>query len=67
MRIKDLTFDKIQEYDPFSRRSNSIGMVTLWVARNIWGNAVAFGDTKKECLEDARRYVRAQNAKEGCL
>lgn len=39
-------------------------MVSEWVARNDWGNAVAFGNTKKECLEDARRYVAIQNKKQ---
>lgn len=64
MKMNDLTFDKIQNYDPLNSRSDSYGMVTEWVARNAWGNAVAFGYTKKECLEDARRFVRAYNAKE---
>lgn len=60
MRMNDLTFDKIQSYDPFNRRANTVGIVTEWVARNEWGNAVAFGDTKKECVEDARRYIASR-------
>ena len=51
----DLTFEKIQDYDPFNKRANAIGMVTSWVARNPFGNSVAFGDTKAECEKDARR------------
>ena len=35
-------------------------MVTEWVARNEWGNAVAFGYTKAECIADARRYCKQQ-------
>lgn len=57
MKLKDLTFEKIENYDPFNPRAKSNGMVSEWVARNSWGNAVAFGDTKAECLQDARRYV----------
>ena len=57
MKLKDLTFEKIEHYDPFNSRAKSNGMVSEWVARNGWGNAVAFGDTKAECLQDARRYV----------
>lgn len=58
MTIKDLEFEKIQSYDPYNDRAKSNGMVTEWVARNGWGNAVAFGYTKAECVADARRYCR---------
>lgn len=58
MTIKDLKFEKVKQYDPFNERANSLGMVTEWVARNSWGNAVAFGATKRECEADARRYCR---------
>lgn len=58
MTIKDLSFEKIENYDPYNSRAKKNGMVTEWVARNIWGNAVAFGDTKAECVEDARRYCK---------
>lgn len=58
MQMKDLTFEKIQNYDPYNARANANGMVTEWVARNGWGNAVAFGNTKKECVEDARNYIK---------
>ena len=56
MTIKDLEFEKIQNYDPYNDRAKSNGMVTEWVARNGWGNAVAFGYTKAECVADAPRY-----------
>jgi len=58
MTIKDLEFEKIQNYDPYNDRAKSNGMVTEWVARNGWGNAVAFGYTKAECVADARRYCK---------
>lgn len=58
MKMKDLTFEKIENFDAYNSRANKWGMVTEWVARNAYGNAVAFGKTKEECLEDARRYVK---------
>lgn len=63
MKMTDLTFEKIQNYDPLNRRADASGMVTEWVARNEYGNAVAFGNTKAECQADARRYVASQNQK----
>lgn len=63
MKMKDLRFEKIQNYDPFNSRADGAGMVTEWVARNEWGNAVAFGNTKAECQTDARRYVARMNEK----
>ena len=44
----ELSFEKIENYDPYNSRANRYGMVKEWVARNEWGNAVAFGDTKEE-------------------
>lgn len=61
MKLKELIFERIEHYDPYNSRSKSNGMVSEWVARNSWGNAVAFGNTKAECLQDARRYVAIQN------
>lgn len=63
MKFKDLTFEKIKTYDPFCERANKIGMVSEWVARNSWGNSVAFGATKKECVKDAREYIKRENCK----
>ena len=57
MKLKDLTFEKIENYDPFNPRAKSNGMVTEWVARNSWGNAVAFGNTKTECITNAKRLI----------
>ena len=64
MTIKDLTFKKIENYDPLNPRAKANGMVSEWVARNSWGNAVAFGDTKAECMKDARRYCRTAKGEE---
>lgn len=58
MKIDELTFEQISFYDPFNNRAKSNGMVTEWVARNDWGNAVAFGKTKSACVRDARRYCK---------
>lgn len=58
MKISDLEFKKISHYAPLSERAKSNGTVTEWVAYNEWGNSVAFGNTKKECMEDARRYCK---------
>ena len=52
--MEKLSFEKITNYDPFNRRAKADGSVTEWVGRNRWGNAVAFGETKKECVEDAK-------------
>ena len=58
MKFSDLTFEKIQSYDPYNDRAKRNGMVSEWVARNGWGNSIAFGYTKAECEADARRYIR---------
>ena len=61
MKLADLIFERIEHYDPYNLRAKSNGMVSEWVARNQWGNAVALKKKKKECLQDARRYVAIQN------
>ena len=38
MTIKDLSFEKIENYDPYNSRAKKNGMVTEWVARNSWGS-----------------------------
>ena len=48
--------DMIQNFDPYNDRADAYGMVKEWVARNDWGNTVAFGNTKAECTKDARRH-----------
>lgn len=55
MKLQDLTFERIE------LRAKKNGTVSEWVARNSWGNAVAFGNTKAECLQDARRYITLEN------
>jgi hypothetical protein len=54
--INGLSIEKIENYDPYNSRANRYGMVTEWVGRNEWGNAVVFGDTKAECMKEARHY-----------
>ena len=63
MKFKDLKFEQISNYDPYNDRADKLGMVKEWVARNQYGNAVAFGCTKKECRDDARRYLKSNFAK----
>lgn len=63
MKLKNLSFEKIFNYDVYNQRADKNGYVKEWVARNEWGNAVAFGNTKVECLEDARRYISKMNEK----
>ena len=58
MKILQLRFEKIKNYDPFNKRAEDNGMVTEWVARNEWGNAVAFGYTEAECIAEAGRYSK---------
>ena len=53
--IEEVYIDKAVSYSPFNERSNSLGMVTEWVARNGYGNAVCVEDTKKECIASAKR------------
>lgn len=65
MKISNLSIEKIENYDPFNQRAKANGMVTEWVARNGWGNAIAFGNTKAECIADARRYCRTHQEKKG--
>ena len=60
--IGNLSIEKIENYSPLSKRAKKNGMVTEWVGRNEWGNAVAFGDTKAECIKDARRYNIMEHA-----
>lgn len=62
MKLQDLTFERIEHYDPLNSRAKKNGTVSEWVARNDWGNAVALGNTKAECLQDARRYIALQNS-----
>lgn len=63
MKMCDLRFERIWNYDPFNQRAKKNGMVSEWVGRNAYGNAVVFGNTKSECIEDARRYIQICNNK----
>lgn len=49
-----VSVEKIEHYDPYNDRARANGMITEWVGRNTWGNSVAFGYTKAECMADAR-------------
>jgi len=56
--VNGLKIEVIWNYDPLNRKANRAGMVKEWVGRNGWGNAVVFGDTKAECIANARNYRR---------
>lgn len=53
MLFKDLEFVKCVEYNPYSERANNLGMVYFWRAEYN-GRQIAYGDTKKECVDNAR-------------
>ena len=57
VKMKDVVYVKCQEFDPLSSRSDSQGMRTFWRA-DVGSQSIAYGDTKKECIEDARAYMR---------
>ena len=61
VKLKDLRLEMISNFDIYNPRADKNGYVKEWVARNEWGNAVAFGNTKAECVEDAKRYIRVMN------
>ncbi len=56
--IGNLKIEQIQNFDAYNPRADKNGMVKEWVGRNEYGFAVAFGDTKAECIKDARAYNR---------
>ncbi len=58
MTVNGLSIERIESYDPYHKRAKKNGMVTEWVGRNEWGNAVVFGDTKAECIAQARRFSK---------
>lgn len=57
MRMKDVEYVKCQEYDPLSNRADALGMRTFWRA-DVGSQSIAYGDTKKECMDEARAYIR---------
>lgn len=56
--IHGLSIEKIENYSPLNSRAKANGMVTEWVGRNEWGNAIVFGNTKAECMAEARKYTQ---------
>ena len=60
MKISQLRFGKIENYDPFNEHAKDNSMVTEWATRNKWGIAVAFGYTKSGCMADAGRYCKSK-------
>lgn len=58
VKLKDLRLEMISNFDIYNPRADKNGYVKEWVARNEWGNAVAFGNTKAECLRYTTKQVR---------
>ena len=56
--ISNLEFSKIWSYDPFNSRAKKDGSVISWVARTPSGDTIAYGNTKKECIQEARWYIK---------
>ena len=68
MKLQDLTFERIEHYDPLNLRAKKNGTVSEWVARNSWGNAVALETLKQNVyrmLEDTSQF-RIVNHQSGC-
>ena len=57
IKMSDLEFSRIWSYDPFNSRARKDGSVISWVARTPNGESIAYGDTKKECMQEARWYI----------
>ena len=54
MTPNDLTYEQI--YSPHSKE-----MIKKWVGRNQYNVVVVFGDTRKECYKEARKYCDEYN------
>ena len=61
MKLQDLTFERIEHYDPLNLRAKKNGTISEWVARNSWGNAVAFGN-RHLMLASKQRYNSGNNS-----
>ena len=58
MYVNGLKIERVEYFDFYNSHAKENGMVTEWVGRNEWGNAVVFGYTKAECIAEARRYKK---------
>lgn len=61
LRFKDMTFEKVENYDPENAAADKNGMVSYWVAKTPDGEQVVTGENKKKCIAAARAYVHEVN------
>lgn len=61
LRFKDMTFEKVENYDPENAAADKNGMVSYWVAKTPDGEQVVTGENKKKCISAARVYVHEVN------
>lgn len=61
LRFKDMTFEKVENYDPENAAADKNGMVSYWVAKTPDGEQVVTGENKKKCISAARAYVHEVN------
>ena len=57
MEIKDLKFERTKTLDQYNDQVKDGELVPEWVARTPEGRAVAYGDTKEKCIDEARLYL----------
>lgn len=61
LRFKDMTFEKVENYDPENAAADKNGMVSYWVAKTPDGEQVVTGENKKKCISAVRAYVHEVN------
>lgn len=61
LRFKDMTFEKVENYDPENVAADKKGMVSYWVGKTPDGEQVVTGENKKKCIAAARAYVHEVN------
>lgn len=61
LRFKDMTFEKVENYDPENAAADKKGMVSYWVGMTPDGEQVVTGENKKKCIAAARAYVHEVN------
>lgn len=61
LRFKDMTFEKVENYDPENTAADKNGMVSYWAAKTPDGEQVVTGENKKKCISAARAYVHEVN------
>ena len=61
LRFKDMTFEKVENYDPENTAADKNGIVSYWAAKTPDGEQVVTGENKKKCISAARAYVHEVN------